>query len=164
MPWLSSSLDPVSLSESILPGYPKFQCFILYIVLFHPCFWFVFFQSALSCVLLCCVRVLLVKIFYFLFVFKHTNTHTFTLHLKKKKWEKLSLSVCSHFQRSPKAFDCLGRWQFEPSGHEGGTKHQQSFQFGSEEQTLTNQCWSKLNDVTTFTTELLNLNPLHGTF
>lgn len=37
-----------------------------------------------------------------------------------------------------------------------------------EEQTawvsLTNQCWSKLDDVTTFTTELLNVNPLHVTF
>ncbi len=104
-----------------------------------------------------------------LFVSFHAHKYSY-FHFaleEKNEWEKLSLSVCSNFQ-SPKAFYWLGRWQFDPSGHEGGTKHQQSFQFGSEEQTawvsLTNQCWSKLDDVTTFTTELLNVNPLHVTF
>ncbi len=75
-PGISFRIDSTGIS-------PKFQCFILYVVLIHPCFWFVLCQSVLSCVLLCFVRVLLC-----LFLSMHTNMHTFTLHLKKKTSEK----------------------------------------------------------------------------
>ncbi len=59
--WLHSA------SELIVPGHrlairiPKFQCFIRYVPLFHPCFWFVLCQSVLSCVFLGCFRVLSCK-------------------------------------------------------------------------------------------------------
>ncbi len=85
--WLHSA------SELILPGHRlatrkhKFQCFIRYVPLFHPCFWFVLCQSALSCVFLDFFRecshanVLLC-------VCIHARTTHFTLTLRLRRFSK----------------------------------------------------------------------------
>ncbi len=79
-----------SATESILPGQRlatwrhKFQCFIQYVMLFHPCFWFALCKSALSCVFLCFFRECSHANMLFCVYFHGRTTHfTFTLCLFK---------------------------------------------------------------------------------
>ncbi len=151
-------------SESILPGHRlatqrhKFQCFIRYVLLFHPCFWFVLCQSTQLCVFWAFSESSLMQMCYFVFVFMHTRQ---TL---------LSLCICSDFQwntvnggSKDQNLCLLVEYVTVRTnlGTGGGTKHQKSFLFGSEERnTLVSSdesMLSKCDDVITYATEPLNI-------
>ncbi len=79
-----------SATESILPDQRlakwrhKFQCFIQYVMLFYPCFWFALCKSALSCVFLWFFRECSHANMLFCVYFHGRTTHfTFTLCLFK---------------------------------------------------------------------------------
>ncbi len=105
-----------SASESILPGHRLatrrhiYQCFIRYVPLFHPCFWFVLCQSTKLCVFLRFFREFSHANVLFCVCFHARMTDfTFTLHLfkfpqKYRKW---------WFKR-PKPVYWLNMGQFEP--------------------------------------------------
>ncbi len=121
-------IDPLA-AHRLTKRIPKFQCFIWYVPLFNPCFWFVLCQSALSCVFQGFFRECSHANVLFCVCFHARTTHfTFTLRLLKfpkkhvKQW----------FKRPKPMFIgwiCDSLNQF---GHGGGTKRQQSFLFGSE--------------------------------
>ncbi len=108
-------------SELILPGYRlatrihTFQCFIWYVPLFHPCFWCVLCQSALSCVFLGFFRecsyanVLLCVCF-------HARTTHFTFTLRLLKFPKKQLNSGSKDQNLFIGWICDSLNQ---SGHRG---------------------------------------------
>ncbi len=149
--WLHSA------SELILPGHrletriPKFQCFIRYVQLFHPCFWFVLCQSALSCVFLGFFRdcshanVLLCVCFHALYF-----RADFQRNLLNNGSKKQNLCLLVEY---------VTVWTNLGTG--GGTKHQQSFLFGSEGRNALvssdQSMLSKCDDVITYATEPLNI-------
>ncbi len=154
-----------SASELILPGHrlatriPKLQCFIRYVPLFHPCFWFILCQSALSCVFLGFFRecshanVLLCVCF-------HARTTNFKILILRL--HRFSKKLAKQRFKNPKPM-FIG-WicdNLNQSGHGVGTKCQQSFLFGSEGRNALvssdQSMLSKCDDVIIYATEPLNI-------
>ncbi len=101
---------------------PKFQCFIQYIPLFHPCFWFVLYKSALSCVFLGFFRVLSGK-YVILCLFSCTHD---TLYFHSNS-QRNTLNNGSKDQNICVLVEYVTVWTNLSTG--GGTKRQQSFLF-----------------------------------
>ncbi len=110
----------------------KFQCFIWYAPLFHPCFWFVLCQSALSLsVFQCFVRECSHANVLFCTRF-HTRTTHFIFTLSLFKFPKKHANWW--FKRPKPMFTGWIDNSLNQSGHGGRSKLQQSFLFGSGEQ------------------------------
>ncbi len=111
--WLHSASELILLGHRLATRIPKFQCFIRYVPLFHPCFWFVLCQSVLSCVFLGCFRVC-----------SHANV------LLCVCFQRNLLNNGSKNQNLCLLVEYVTVWTNLGTG--GGTRRQQSLLFGSE--------------------------------